>query len=50
MLQHSSLKYAKIRLPSGTQRLISLQSKATLGIVSNEKHNQRIIGKAGRSR
>lgn len=50
VLQHSSLKYAKIRLPSGNQRLISLKSKATLGVVSNDKHNQKIIGKAGRSR
>jgi large subunit ribosomal protein L2 len=49
-LQHSSLKYAKVRLPSGNQRLISLKAKATLGVVSNEKHNQKIIGKAGRSR
>ena len=50
VLQHSSLKYAKIRLPSGSQRLISLRAKGTLGVVSNENHNQRIIGKAGRSR
>ena len=50
VLQHDSKKYAKIRLPSGSQRLINFEAKATFGILSNEKHNQRILGKAGRSR
>lgn len=50
VLQHDSKEYAKIRLPSGSQRLIPNESKATYGILANEKHNQRIIGKAGRSR
>ena len=45
ILQFSSLKYAKIRLPSGSQRLISLKAKGTLGIISNENHNQKIIEK-----
>ena len=50
VLQHDSKKYAKVRLPSGSQRLIRLESKATLGVVANEEHNLRLIGKAGRSR
>jgi len=50
VLQHESKDYAKVRLPSGSQRLISLQAKATLGVVANEEHNLQILGKAGRSR
>lgn len=50
VLQHVSTKYAKIRLPSGSIRLVPLTSKATLGILSNENHNKDIIGKAGKSR
>ena len=50
VLQHDSSEYAKVRLPSGSQRLISLKAKATLGVVANEEHNLRVLGKAGRSR
>lgn len=43
-------KYAKIKLRSGEQRLISLKCIATLGIVSNENYNLISLSKAGRSR
>ncbi len=42
--------YARVRLSSGEQRLIQLNSYATLGVVSNENHNLNSIGKAGRNR
>ena len=50
ILQYASKNYAKIRLPSGSQRLISLNAMAVLGIIANENHNRIIIGKAGRNR
>jgi large subunit ribosomal protein L2 len=50
ILQYASKDYAKIRLPSGSQRLISLNAMAVLGIIANENHNRVIIGKAGRNR
>lgn len=50
VLQHSSKEYAKIKLPSGSIRLISLKCTATLGSVSKGEHNQRNLLKAGRSR
>jgi large subunit ribosomal protein L2 len=50
ILQYASKDYAKIRLPSGSQRLISLNAMAVLGIIANENHNRIIIGKAGRNR
>ena len=50
VLQHTSTKYLRLRLPSGSQRLVPLSAKATLGIVANENHILRTIGKAGRSR
>jgi large subunit ribosomal protein L2 len=50
ILQHDSKKYVKVRLPSGSQRLIINKAKATLGVLANEEHNLRLIGKAGRSR
>merc|ERR1711966_362141 len=43
-------KLAHIRLPSGEQRFIDLNNSATLGIVSNEFHQGRVLGKAGRKR
>jgi large subunit ribosomal protein L2 len=49
-LQHDSKEYAKIRLPSGSQRLVPVTAKATLGVLANEEHNLRVLGKAGRSR
>lgn len=50
LLENYSVKYAKVRLPSGNIVLLPIKSKATLGIVSRLEHNQEIIGKAGRSR
>ncbi len=50
ILNHFSSDFAKIRLPSGNQRLLPLNVKATLGIVGNENYNKIVIGKAGRSR
>lgn len=50
VLQHDSKEYTKIRLPSGSQRLINLKAKGTFGVLANEEHNQKLIGKAGRSR
>jgi len=42
--------FARVRLSSGEQRLIPLNSYATLGVVSNENRNLNNIGKAGRNR
>jgi large subunit ribosomal protein L2 len=42
--------YGRVRLVSGEQRLIPLNSYATLGVVSNENRNLNTIGKAGRNR
>ena len=50
LLQKNHGKYAKVRLSSGEQRLISLDCEATLGIVSNIDHKNIKIGKAGRNR
>jgi large subunit ribosomal protein L2 len=41
---------ARIKLPSGEQRLIPITSCATIGMVSNEDNKLKKIGKAGRSR
>lgn len=41
---------AKVRLPSGSIRLISTTAHAVLGAVGNSEHNQRNLEKAGRSR
>jgi large subunit ribosomal protein L2 len=50
VLQTPTSKYIRLRLPSGSQRLISIQAKATLGVVSNEEHILKNLKKAGRSR
>lgn len=42
--------YARIRICSGEQRLVPLDSIATLGVVSNEDLKLIKLGKAGRSR
>ena len=42
--------YGQVRLPSGEVRLISLNCKATIGIVGNQQHENVSIGKAGRKR
>lgn len=41
---------AIVRLQSGEHRYVSLESCATIGIVSNIDHQNRSLGKAGRSR
>lgn len=43
-------KKAIVRLQSGEQRYVSLEACATLGVVSNIDHQNRSLGKAGRSR
>jgi ribosomal protein L2 len=50
LLQSFSLKYAKIKLPSGSQRLVSLEAKGTLGVLGRENFYSRNIEKAGRNR
>jgi large subunit ribosomal protein L2 len=42
--------YARVRLPSGIQRLVPLKCSATVGSVSNSDFKIQTIGKAGRSR
>lgn len=41
---------ARIRFCSGEQRLITLTSQASLGLVSNENYKLNTLGKAGRNR
>lgn len=43
-------KKAVVRLQSGEHRYVSLEACATVGIVSNIDHQNRSLGKAGRSR
>jgi large subunit ribosomal protein L2 len=43
-------KYALLRLPSSELRKVLLQCRATIGAVSNPKHENQESGKAGRSR
>lgn len=42
--------YAHIKLPSGEVRKVLLDCSASLGVVSNEQHQNVKIGKAGRNR
>ncbi len=42
--------YAQIRLPSGEQRKIHVECRATVGTVSNGSHRHIKLGKAGRNR
>jgi len=42
--------YALLRLPSGEQRHVNIQCMATIGQVGNTDHENRSLGKAGRSR
>ena len=46
----SGFKYAKIRLPSGSQRLISMEAYASLGSVASIFTQKLNLKKAGRSR
>lgn len=43
-------KKAIIRLQSGEHRYVSIEACATMGVVSNVDHQNRSLGKAGRSR
>lgn len=43
-------KYCRLRLNSGEHRLFALNTKVTLGVLSNFAHKHISIGKAGRSR
>ncbi|MCQ2415220.1 MAG: 50S ribosomal protein L2 [Lachnospiraceae bacterium] len=43
-------KYATLRLPSGEMRMVSLECRATIGVVGNGEHNLVNYGKAGRVR
>jgi large subunit ribosomal protein L2 len=43
-------QYVTLRLPSGEHRMFLKNCKASLGIISNEKHKNLVIGKAGKSR
>lgn len=38
-----------VRFPSGEEKILSSNSKATFGIISNLNHKFRLVGKAGRS-
>jgi large subunit ribosomal protein L2 len=43
-------KYAQIKLPSGEMRMVLLDCRATIGLVSNSDHGNIKLGKAGRTR
>ncbi len=43
-------KYATLRLPSGEMRMVPIDCRATLGVVSNGEHSLVNIGSAGRKR
>lgn len=43
-------KYATFKLPSGEKRMVLMECRATVGVVSNTLHRQIVSGKAGRSR
>ncbi len=43
-------KYATLRLPSGEMRMVSIDCRATIGVVGNGDHNLVNYGKAGRIR
>merc|ERR1711981_496403 len=45
-----NVDYVTLRLPSGEHRMFLKNCKASLGVISNEKHKNLIIGKAGKSR
>lgn len=42
--------YSLLRLRSGEQRLVHGKCKATIGTVSNDQHQNRVVGKAGINR
>jgi large subunit ribosomal protein L2 len=43
-------KYATLRLPSGEMRMVSMECRATIGVLGNIDHNLINYGKAGRKR
>ncbi len=43
-------RYATVRLSSGEMRKILLTCRASIGVISNEQHNLRSLGKAGAKR
>lgn len=43
-------KYATLRLSSGEMRKILLACRATIGVISNQQHNLKSLGKAGAKR
>ncbi len=47
---HQPKHFVKVRLPSGSQRLISFSSRATLGVVGSKEVSIKNFGKAGRIR
>jgi large subunit ribosomal protein L2 len=49
-LMNKEGKYAQVRMPSGSIRLILQECFATIGTLSNEDHKNIKLGKAGRSR
>lgn len=48
--KHLNLDKALVKLKSGLVKMLNLNNKATVGVVSNILHKQEISGKAGRSR
>lgn len=50
VLQTTSNTHLAVRLPSGSQKLLPLESKGTLGVIANEEHIHKNLQKAGRSR
>lgn len=43
-------KWATLRMPSGEMRKVSLECRATVGVVGNSDHKNVVWGKAGRTR
>lgn len=43
-------RYTTLRMPSGEHRLVLVDCAATIGSVGNSEHENRTVGKAGRSR
>ena len=42
--------YVAIKLPSGEQRKVREECRATIGVISNQQHNLKSLGKAGAKR
>jgi large subunit ribosomal protein L2 len=50
VLQGKGVKYATVKLPSGEVRLVNVNCRATLGVVSNSEKRNTSLGKAGATR